>query len=275
MALALAAESSSEPYKGITLIHRTESAPRPFSARIVRIDLTTPGLRFSLTPKSGSREATRQTTLEFLNEQKASLAINGHFFEPFPSIDKECFLIGLAASNGDVYSDFEQPAQSYAIMADAPALDIAEDNTASIVTKQDQRKVFNTISGSARIITDGAVTVPQYAAGQLTPGGPGNYSNAKSWYDVPNARTLIGLSEDTKTLTLFTVDRAKDSQGLTVGEAATLLAKDYKVHNALNLDGGGSTTLALRNPETNQGEIVNATQNRAVCSNLAVFAPAK
>ena len=75
MALALAAESSSEPYKGITLIHRTDSVPRPFSALIVRIDLSTPGLRFSLTPKSGSREATRQTTLECLNEQKASLAI--------------------------------------------------------------------------------------------------------------------------------------------------------------------------------------------------------
>ena len=135
--------------------------------------------------------------------------------------------------------------------------------------------MFNTISGSAQVITDGAVTIPQYTEGQLTPGGPGKYSNERSWYNAPNARTIIGLSEDAKTLTLFTVDRAKDSQGLTVGEAAALLATDYKVHNALNLDGGGSTTLALRNPETNQGEIVNTTQNRAVCSNLAVFVPAK
>lgn len=275
MALALAAESSNEPYKGMTLIHRTESAPRPFSARIVKIALSTPGLRFALTPKSGAREATRQTTLDFLNEQKAALAINGHFFTPFPSEDKECFLVGLAASNGDVYSDFEQPEQSYAIMANAPAINIAEDNTASMITKQDQRKLFNAISGSAQVITGGAVTIPRYTEGQLSPGGPGKYSNERSWYNVPNARTMIGLSEDAKTLILFTVDRSKDSQGLTVGEAAALLATDYKVHNALNLDGGGSTTLALRDPETNQGGIVNTTQNRAVCSNLAVFAPAK
>ena len=81
------------------------------------------------------------------------------------------------------------------------------------------------------------------------------------------------MSEDNLTLVLFTVDKAGGSLGLTVGEVADILIKDYGVNNALNLDGGGSTTLAI------DGAIVNVSsdnpEGRAVASNLAVFAAAK
>lgn len=40
--------------------------------------------------------------------------------------------------------------------------------------------------------------------GLLKPGGPGNYSNDKSWYEVPTARTIAGLSEDRRMLFLAT-----------------------------------------------------------------------
>ena len=61
-----------------------------------------------------------------------------------------------------------------------------------------------------------------------------------------------------------------------VGEVADLLIRDYGVYNALNLDGGGSTTLAMENPVTHIGFIVNVSSDnprgRSVGSNLAVFA---
>jgi len=141
--------------------------------------------------------------------------------------------------------------------------------------------LWNTVAGSAQIITNGSASIPAYLDathpdGFLTPGGPGNYSNSNSWYNLTNARTVIGLSQDNRTLFLFTVDNAGGSRGLTVGEVANLLISDYGVYNALNLDGGGSTSMAMQNPVTGIDSLINVSSDnpagRAVGSNLAVFA---
>jgi exopolysaccharide biosynthesis protein len=241
---------------------------------IIRIDLTAPGIRFHLTPPGGDRETVRQTTLEFLQHEHAQIAINVHFFLPFPSSDSTAWLVGLAASDGEVYSACETPSQSYAIVSNAPALNIDAGNHASIVRCGANVALWNTVSGSAQIVTNGIKTIPEYGAA-LTPSD--TYSAAGSWYDRINARTVIGLSGDTRTLTLFTVDRAGGSLGMPVGEVADLLIRDYGVFNALNLDGGGSTTLAMQDPKTHAATMVNASSDspggRAVGSNLAVFAP--
>jgi hypothetical protein len=131
-----------------------------------------------------------------------------------------------------------------------------------------------------------AKTIPAYASAAhpdalLTPGGPNNYSDEKSWYDVLQARTAIGLSRDNGSLTLFSVDLNRGavrggSQGLKVGEVADILMNDYNVWNALNLDGGGSTTMAMEDPVSHLGVIVNTSSDnpagRSVASSLAVFA---
>jgi exopolysaccharide biosynthesis protein len=112
--------------------------------------------------------------------------------------------------------------------------------------------------------------------GALTPGGPSNYSNEKSWNDVVTARTVIGLSKNRRVLTLFTVDARGGSEGMRLAEIAELLVRDYAVWDAINLDGGGSTSLAWENPETGQAELVNTSSDnpsgRAVATSLAVFA---
>ena len=145
------------PWPGVTHIARTEEQPRKVSIHIVRIDLTTSGLSFKLTPPRGSRETVRQTTLEFLKQEKAQIALNGHFFTPYPSQEMESFLVGFAASGGKVFSDFEQPVQSYAIVTNAPAINIDDENNASMVTSSNVESVRlgTAISGSAQIITTG------------------------------------------------------------------------------------------------------------------------
>jgi exopolysaccharide biosynthesis protein len=54
------------------------------------------------------------------------------------------------------------------------------------------------------------------------------------------------------------------------------LVREYGVWNALNLDGGGSTTMALEDPATHRASVVNASSDnpagRSVGSSLAVFA---
>ena len=87
---------------------------------------------------------------------------------------------------------------------------------------------------------------------------------------------MIGLSQDNRTLFLFSVDNAGGSRGMTLPEIADLLVDQYGVYNALNLDGGGSTTLAMEDPATQTGRIVNVSSDnpdgRSVGSNLAIFA---
>jgi exopolysaccharide biosynthesis protein len=110
----------------------------------------------------------------------------------------------------------------------------------------------------------------------LTPGSPRNYNNALSWYDAINARSAIGISRDGRTLTLFTVDAQGDSKGMTIGEAASMLIGTYGVWNALNIDGGGSTSLVLTDPVSGVPTLVNHSSDnpagRSVGSSLAVFA---
>ena len=272
------------PFAGITSITRTENAPRNVKMHIVEVDLTVPGIGFKLTPPGGRLETIRQTTLDFLQQEHAQVAINAHYFLPFPSTGREATVIGLAASNGNIYSAFETPAQSYAIVADAPAINIDASNHASIVHRdgrfadgkhlRENVTVWNAVAGSAQIVTDGVKTIPTYD-GLLKAGGSGHYSNTNSWYDAIQARTTIGLSQNSTVLFLFTVDRAGGSLGMRVGEVADVLIRDYRVYNALNLDGGGSTTMAMENPVTHVGAIVNVSSDpngRAVGSNLAVFA---
>jgi hypothetical protein len=276
-----AADTVQHPFRGVTYIERVETAPRALRMHVVTIDLAAPGIAFKLSPPGGNLETVRQTTLDFLLQEHAQIAINAHYFLPWPSSSPDASLVGFAASNGTVYSAFEVPRQSYALAPYAPALNIDAENHASIVHRDpafadgkhilEPVKVWNAVSGSAQIVTGGETTIPEYAPrGVLQPGGPNAYSNAKSWYAQINARSAIGISKDGVTLVLFTVDARGGSAGMSVGEVADLLIEDYGVYQALNLDGGGSTTLAV------DGRIVNVSSDnpkgRKVGSSLTVFA---
>ncbi|MEY4094861.1 MAG: hypothetical protein RLZZ53_2060 [Acidobacteriota bacterium] len=278
-----------QPFIGVTYTERAASSPRPIRMHVAQIDLTAPGIRFKVSAPGGDREVVRQTTLDFARQERAQLAINGHFFLPFPSEDKTAWVIGLAASEGKVFSAFETPAQNYALVDFAPALNIDRDNRASIVTGdpvadptrvREAVSLWNVVAGSSQIVTNGAVSVPEYrdddhASGKLTPGGPANYSNLKAWADVATARTAIGLSRDQRTLTLFTVDVRGGSEGMRLSEVAAVLIRDFAVFNALNLDGGGSTTMVMEGAN-GAPAIVNVPSDgsagRSVATSLAVFA---
>jgi hypothetical protein len=281
------------PYQGITYISRTETSPRAINMHIVLVNLGDPNISFKLTPPGGTHDTVRQTTLDYLNQEHAQVAINCHFFLPVSS-ETNVYLTGLAASQGTIYSPFEpqptvagQPDQSYAILPYAPAINIDANNYAGIVhhnpSYSDNKhvvnpvKLWNAVSGSAQIVTNRVKSIPKYSGPPPVLNPISGYSDSNSWYSLTNkARTVIGLTQDNKTLVLFTVDAAGGSIGMAVGEVADLLISDYDVYNALNLDGGGSTTLAMEDPPTHVGQIMNVPADnplgRAVGSNLAVFA---
>lgn len=298
LALAPAAQPPIQPratrlYAGVTYVVLSIASPRAARVHVVRLEMQTPGLRVALSPGAGSREVVREPTLAFVERAGAVVAINAHFFWPWPSEDRESEVLGFAASDGLVFSGFERPVQSYAILADAPAFNIDRRNQVTVVHRDpsspDGRRVrepvevWTALAGSAQIVTAGELTVPRYRderhpQGQLDAGGPGDYSNAKSWYDAVNARTAIGVSRDGRTLTLVVVDARGGSAGLSVTELARLMADELGVWHALNLDGGGSSTLVLRDQVTGVARVANSPADpaggRAVGTSLAVFAPA-
>ena len=70
-------------------------------------------------------------------------------------------------------------------------------------------------------------------------------------------RTGIGISRDSTTLFLFTVDgRQESSSGMSLKEFAALMI-DHGVYQGLNLDGGGSTTMVIN------GEVVNHPSDKS------------
>ncbi|GIH04187.1 hypothetical protein Rhe02_22540 [Rhizocola hellebori] len=90
-------------------------------------------------------------------------------------------------------------------------------------------------------------------------------------------RTAVGFSADGRTMHLLTIDgRQADSRGVTLTEMGQLMA-ELGAHHALNLDGGGSSTLLAREPGSAQVQVENQPSDggeRPVPNGLALYAPA-
>jgi exopolysaccharide biosynthesis protein len=61
------------------------------------------------------------------------------------------------------------------------------------------------------------------------------------------------------------------SEGVTVPELAEMLIRDYRALDAISLDGGGSTTLAIDAPEPHIVNVPSDNPPWAVGSNEAIF----
>lgn len=89
-------------------------------------------------------------------------------------------------------------------------------------------------------------------------------------------RTAVGFSADGTRMFLLTVDgRQAASRGVTLDELADMMV-ELGAYNALNLDGGGSSTLVVREPGSEQLEIANSPSDggeRPVPNGLAILAP--
>ncbi|MCI2416051.1 phosphodiester glycosidase family protein [Saccharopolyspora sp. K220] len=87
-------------------------------------------------------------------------------------------------------------------------------------------------------------------------------------------RTSAGVSADGKTVYLLAVDgRSAASTGMSVQEMADLMGS-FGAADAVNLDGGGSTTMAVRDPGQELATVKNVPSDglpRAVANGIGVF----
>jgi len=90
-------------------------------------------------------------------------------------------------------------------------------------------------------------------------------------------RTAVGFSADGRKMFLMTVDgRQADSRGVTLTELGQMMA-ELGAHHALNLDGGGSSTMLAREPGSSAVQVENQPSDggeRPIPNGLAIFAPA-
>jgi hypothetical protein len=109
------------------------------------------------------------------------------------------------------------------------------------------------VGGGPRLLRRGHVAVTATAEGFAPPQAPAFYG---TFVAARQPRTLAGVRAD-GTLLLVTVDGRRPgwSTGMTLPEAARLM-RSLGAREALNLDGGGSTTMTVR------GEVVNRPSDR-------------
>lgn len=251
--------TTTHPFRGITLHQRVEKSPRAMKVNVLEIDLRAGGIRFKVTPPNGDLpgETTLQTTRDFLVEQHAQLAINASFYKIIEKQygDSE----GYTASEGTTYSGpSTRPSGS-------PSLNISKDNVASILDRKPGKpepsagELFNTVSGNERIIKNGKNVAKD---ARLHP------------------RMAAGIRDGGHTLVIVEVDgrQPQISEGATTIEMANFLL-EYGVTEAVNLDGGGSATIAIADPSprilnTPVGtKDIPGSQRKNAC-NVAIFAEA-
>lgn len=103
------------------------------------------------------------------------------------------------------------------------------------------RPGVSVVNGGPELVQDGAVHITQRQDGMVHPGQP---SFAYGWVLQRNPRTFAGVDAEGRTL-LVTVDgRQPDQLGLSIPEAASV-ARSLGLVEAMNLDGGGSTTMVV------------------------------
>jgi hypothetical protein len=107
---------------------------------------------------------------------------------------------------------------------------------------QDTSHDMTVINGGPQLVRDGRQDITQQQDGMVHPGDP---TFAYGWVVKRNPRTFAGVDARGRTV-LVTVDgRSTDDLGLSIPEAADV-ARSLGLVDAINLDGGGSTTMALR-----------------------------
>ena len=239
-------------FKGIDAAEAGLSMP-PLAVYAVRVDLRAHGISFLVTPSNGARprETDGQKVSDFLEQYQAQAAINASPFSPVDEVENgPRDIAGLSVSRGDAYS---AASSRYA------ALVITKRNRVWFVKPPARAKdAYNAAGGYLMILEGGRNT------GSLAPRHP---------------RSVAGLSKNGRYLYLVAIDGRQEgySVGATQQEAAEW-AHALGAFDALNLDGGGSTALAVADASGGARLLNRPIHNyipgneRINGNNLAVFA---
>ncbi len=246
-------------FNGVTYTRMIRLSPRPLVIHEIAVDMKAGGMRVLVTPpdeKDSQQTLRARTTSQFLQEFGVQVAINGDGFSPwwsntpvdyYPHGGDPVAPRGTTASRGKVYWTSREA---------VPTLYISSRNQFSF---DSPAKPYNAISGERLLLTGGNL-IPDLDNTVLQP------------------RSAVGYSKNGRYLYLVVVDGRQPlySEGMTVQELAELL-RSLGAYYAMNLDGGGSSTLVVQGAN-GQPRVLNSPidlripgRERPVANHLGIF----
>ncbi len=263
-------------FKGIDLARGTNTVSSgDFNNRmvmhVVRVDLSDPDVRLVPTPRisnyvSGLRETAGMTVSRFVETQGVQVAVNANFFDPTTYYLPEgtpMIVSGMHVSGGQVVSggNLEHAATILFDAANRPTIIHTNWPSASAVG------VESAVSGDYPVVVQGVNIGRQYLA------QPGFIHDT-------NPRTAMGLSADRRHLYLMVIDgrQSQSSGALDYETGAWMLL--VGASDAVNLDGGGSSTLSMQAPTgaavriNAPSSVADSGRERTVGSHFGVVAKA-
>jgi exopolysaccharide biosynthesis protein len=266
-----AREKGTQLFPGIRYEQRKIEKPTSARLHIVRINLKQPGLRIVLSPgdKSKGMEYVASLTSDTLKKRRAQLAINASFFHPwkpgskgsndfYPQVGDPVNVTGMLLSGGRIVSPVETVPDNR-----IDSILCLKTGEARILDGQQCPKGFTEgVAAGPRLVADGAIRNSRLEIATGT-----------------HPRTAFAISRDHHTAWIVAVDgRQEDSKGIALSELAAFF-RSLGAWDAINLDGGGSTTLAIEGPD-GQPQILNKPiqsgvvgKERPVANQILVFAP--
>ena len=219
---------------------------------IARVDLTNPHVHLRVAPGGpdpdgpGEWETTLMQPTQIANREHFSLVVNGDFFLAKNVQDAEGARSGYRAgqwarTEGSAMTD----GQAWSTSAKPrPCLVIHKDRTVTIesLTKPGAGD-WEVVGGGPILLRNGVIVPP---------------ANPHNKFAGPNPRTVVGLDASGTTLTLLVVDGRKPgiANGMTLDELAKEMLR-LGCKDAINLDGGGSSVMAVRDTATGAMKILN------------------
>jgi hypothetical protein len=252
-------------FRGVVYTRDIRPSPRPLVVHVVTVDLADPAVRFLVTPPDAAdgHPLRARTTSAFLREYRCQVAVNGAFFFPwhargpldyYPHAGDPVSPRGLAVSAGRGYSSAEPGLYT---------LFLGAGNRAAIGAAFDRPE--HAVSGRD-VIVRGGKPAGRYGSDQAP--------------DEPHPRTAVALDAAGTRLLVVVVDGRQPnySEGVTLPELADLVI-GFGGWTALNLDGGGSSTLVAEGPG-GRPRVLNSPihgrhppgRERPVANHLGVYA---
>jgi hypothetical protein len=264
-----------EPRAGTPLFpgirYEAREAPGPAHVHIISIDLQQRGLRFALTPGDPSKgmEHVAELTTRYLAERHAQLGINASYFLPFK---------GGSKGGEDYYPHIGDPVSvSGAETVDgatvSPVETTLDERVDSMLCFRGARAMIVSGQECPRGFPDGVAAGPRILDAGRT------RLSTLTYATEANPRTAFGISADRKHAWIVLVDgRQSTSRGMTLSDLGILL-RTLGASDAINLDGGGSSTLAVEGVD-GRPRLLNSPihtgvpgRERPVANHILVFAP--
>jgi hypothetical protein len=245
--------------------------PRKQYVNALRIHLVEENISFYTTPPGGEYQTLGQTVTGFLNSAGAvQVAINANFsWYDSDTVNGNFSLFGLAVSQGKIVCDPSRPAPQPQPTDAADVPDLTDTGSMAMMITNDNVVTFQVVTQAEPGTQPDTFTAIAGGPQPMAPGWPPQKAEVGPIFLVDQgftqttphasptegiaARTAVGLSVYGQYLYLVTLDGCENAawpsgggyhdiaQWLTIAGAYT----------GLNLDGGGSTTMACRDSNNN------------------------